>query len=128
VAETKVAEQPEFSGTLEQVCHALTQDPRFAINGGVMEDEETKACAVGQSAADSHPVARFVAQTRVSATATSPAIRFYQIKVWRTQPDAFGAVAEEKSLAVTNNAVVWSKASSGTPETHPMASMVPPAS
>jgi hypothetical protein len=132
VAECKVEQAAEFCGTLDEVCHALSQDPRFFINGDVASDEEDAGTArlrdatrTPWAAASPHSnrvVVRLVAQTR-QATGDAPAVsgltRFFHVKVWRRAENRFELLAEEKQFLSIHDAVAWSRASSGTPNTQP---------
>lgn len=127
VAERLAADAAEFRGTLDEVCRALTQDPRFFINGELAPAEEDGAASVADATqmAWTMPalpagrvVARFIAQARTSPVRTSPepgSIYFYHIKVWRTGEDRFDAVAVEKRMGATSDAGAWSQASGGGP-------------
>ena len=126
VAERKAGHVAEFCGTLDEVCLALSQDPRFFINGNLTPDEEDAGAArlrdttqVAWATAALHSnrtIARFVAQTRQPAGET-PAVagltRFFHIKVWRAAENQFDVLAEEKQFFSTHDAVAWSRASSG---------------
>jgi hypothetical protein len=130
VAERKAAQAAELCGTLDKVCEALSQDPRFFINGGFAPDAEdsgnvqlrdTTQVAWTTATLPSNPVvARFVAQNRQPAghaAAVAGTTRFYHVKVWRTEEDRFEVLAEEKQFLATQDAVAWSRASSGGPHT-----------
>lgn len=128
IAERKAQPAAEFCGTLDDICRALTCDPRFFINGSLGAEEEEGAARLPDptqapwTKADfqtSRTVARFVAQTRTGAAGRSGSlepVRYYQIKVWRVGENFFHAVAEEKQFAPTSDALAWSRASSGSPD------------
>ena len=127
VAEHKVEQVVEFCGTMSEICRALTRDPRFFINGSVSADEEdgaaqlvdpTQAPWTKAGFQTREIVARFVAQTRPEPSgqpSASEPLRYFLIKVWRVGEDLFNGVAEEKQLAATSDAAVWSRASSSGP-------------
>lgn len=113
----------EFSGTLDEVCEALTQDPRFFVNGEVVEDESSGAASVPDPTqapwtVPHFPIARstirFLAQTRTPWLSDAPgteSISFYHVKVWRTGENRYDAVATTKQTAPTSDPVAWSQAS-----------------
>jgi hypothetical protein len=132
VAERKAAQAAEFCGTLDEVCDALSQDPRFFINGDVTPDEKdlgtaqlrdtTQVAWTTPALHSNRVVARFVAQNRLptgDASAISGPTRFFHVKVWRTEENRFDLLAEEKQLSATRDAVAWSRASSGGRDTRP---------
>jgi hypothetical protein len=85
------AEKVNFTGTLEEVCAALIGDSRFSINGGL----DASATSAAET---SERILKLVAQNRVAAGSAAPmsARLFYQIQVWRTAENAYGASVEEK--------------------------------
>jgi hypothetical protein len=119
---------PEFCGTLEEVCGALVGDGRFRINGGVEQGEPVGAAVRDQTTVpfsgstngtvpDVESCAQFLAFKRGASgepETTGAAKAYYQVTVWRTDQNVFQCCAREKSIAVTNDAVVWSRSSSGT--------------
>ena len=117
----------EFSGTLDEICQALTQDPRFFVNGEVVEEESNGAASVADPTQapwtiPNFPLARttirFLAQTRtpwLSDTPEAERISFYHVKVWRTGENRYDAVATNKQTAATSDPVAWSKASGSGP-------------
>ncbi|MDB6093694.1 MAG: hypothetical protein JWM32_1256 [Verrucomicrobia bacterium] len=115
---------PEFSGTLDEVCHALTQDPRFFVNGELVEEEANRTASVADptQAPWTIPLARttirLLAQTRkasINDTRGAEELSFYHIKVWRTAEDRYEAVAINKRTAPTSDPVAWSQASGSGP-------------
>ncbi len=129
VAERKAAQAAEFCGTLDEVCDALGQDPRFFINGDVTPDEEdlgtaqlrdtTQVAWTTPALHSNRVVARFVAQNRLptgNASAISGTTRYFHVKVWRTEANRYDFLAEEKQLSATRDAMAWSRASSGGPD------------
>jgi hypothetical protein len=117
----------EFSGTLDEVCKALAQDPRFFVNGEVVEEEShgTASVADPTQAPWTIPVfplarttIRFLAQTRtpwLSATSGPQNLSFYHVKVWRTGEDRYDAVATVKQPTPTSDPITWSRASGSGP-------------
>ena len=123
VAPRNDAAPAEFSGTLDEVCQALTQDPRFFVNGEVVDEEANVTASVPDPTqapwtVPSFPLVRatirFLAQTRtpwLSATRGDEGTSFYHIKVWRTGEDHYDAVAMNKQLAPNSDPITWSQAS-----------------
>jgi hypothetical protein len=113
----------EFSGTLDEVCQALTQDPRFFVNGEVVDEEVNVTASVADPTKapwtiPSFPLVRatirFLAQTRtpwLSATRGAERTSFYHIKVWRTGENHYAAVAINKHTAPNSDPITWSQAS-----------------
>jgi hypothetical protein len=120
-------EPAEYSGTLDELCQALTQDPNFLINGEVVEEDATGHASVAAPTqapwtVPAFPLARttvrFLAQTRTpwkSDTSEPEATSFYHIKVWRTGEDKYDAVATKKQVAPMSDPVAWSQASGSGP-------------
>lgn len=115
------------SGTLDAVCGALIGDGRFSINGAVEQHDEASVpvgdptMAPFQNAPGLSPAAETFAQFLAfkrgaggEPTAKGPATDYFQIKVWRTEPDFYRCCIQEKRLETTHNALVWSRSSSGT--------------
>jgi hypothetical protein len=127
VSERK-GEPAEISGTLDDLCRALTQDPRFFINGEVVEDEANGAASVANPTQapwtiPAFPIGRgnirFLAQSRTPwhTTTTGPAEdTFYHIKVWRVGEDRYDAIAAKKQISPTSDPITWSQASGGSPQ------------
>ena len=113
----------EFSGTLDEVCQALTQDPRFFVNGEVVDEEVNVTASVPDPTqapwtVPSFPLVRatirFLAQTRtpwLSTTRGAEGTSFYHIKVWRTGENHYDAMAINKQLAPNSDPITWSQAS-----------------
>lgn len=128
VAERATAEAVEFSGTLDELCQSLTQDPRFFINGEVVDEDMHGTASVANPTqapwtVPAFPLGRatirFLAQTRTpwtSNTDSPEAVSFYHIKVWRTGEDRYDAVANKKHIAPTSDPVTWSQASGSGPQ------------
>ena len=118
---------PEFSGTLDEVCQALTQDPRFFVNGEVVEEESNGTASVADPTkapwtVPNFPLVRttirFLAQTRtpwLSENRDAGDISFYHVKVWRTGENRYDAIATNKQTAPTSDPIAWSKASGSGP-------------
>lgn len=127
VAERTATEPVGYSGTLDELCQALTQDPQFLINGEVIEDDATGHASVAAPTqapwtVPAFPLARttvrFLAQTRTpwkSDTSEPEAVGFYHIKVWRTGEDHYDAVATKKKISPTSDPFKWSQASGSGP-------------
>ena len=132
VAERKAEQAAEFCGTLDEVCKALSHDPRFFVNGDVASDDESGTAQlrdttrVAWATATSHSerkFARFVAEPRPptdSESVASGPVYFFHVKVWRTAENQFDLRAEEKQFSSTNDAVAWSRASSGGQDARPV--------
>ncbi len=132
IVECRAEQTAEFCGTLDEVCQALSHDPRFFVNGDVGANDEAEgtarlrdttrvAWAIAALQSD-RVVARFVAQPRQStsaAPAASGLTRFFHVKVWRIAENRFVLQAEEKRFRATHDALAWSRASSGDPDTRP---------
>ena len=113
----------EFSGTLDEICQTLTQDPRFFINGEVVEDGSNGTASLPDPTQapwtiPNFPMARttirFLAQTRtpwLGGTRGPDDVSFYHVKVWRTDADHYAAVAIGKQTAPMSDPVAWSRAS-----------------
>jgi hypothetical protein len=112
LAQRKAEQMAEFCGSLNDVCSALIGDGRFAINGGLAAEEST---AEKDESAEREACAQFLAFKREAAEKQDAATSniFYEIKVWRTDRDTFECTAEEKRLAIVQDAVVWSRVSNG---------------
>jgi hypothetical protein len=127
VAARTAAGPAEYTGTLDELCQALTQDPHFFLNGEVAEDDAAGGASVAAptqapwtipSFPLSRVTVRFLAQTRTlwKSDATEPETpSFYHIKVWRTGEDHYEAVATKKKIAPTSDPVAWSQASGSGP-------------
>ncbi len=125
---TRTAIEPvEYSGTLADLCQALTQNPQFLINGEVVDEDATghasdAAPTQAPWTVPAFPMARttvrFLAQTRTPWTTQTDepeAMGFFHIKVWRTGEDRYDAVATKKQIAPTSDPFKWSQASGSGP-------------
>jgi hypothetical protein len=134
VGESNPAHVADFCGTLDEVCQALSVDPRFHLNGNLNLDEEeagavqlrdtTRVAWTTGVRHSNRTAARFVAQTRQQAGDTSAVAgltRFFHIKVWRTAENRFDVRAEEKQFFSTHDAVAWSRASGDGLDPQPVA-------
>lgn len=114
----------EFSGTLDEVCQALIRDPRFFVNGEVVEEEANVTAAVPDPTqapwtVPNFPLSapttiRFLAQTRtpwLSQTRETEETSFYHIKVWRSGDNRYDAIATTKRAAPASDPQAWSQAS-----------------
>ena len=127
LAQPEPEKTPEFSGTLDELCHALVSDGRFRINGSIetyLPGQATirelshgaVAAPTAEANAKSTPAARFLAFKRADSTGPADeaaAREFFEIAVWRTGENTFHGYTEEKRLDMVINPVTWSSVSNG---------------